>query len=105
MTARGGGRISSGARVRRAVDGDRLRELARYTRDPRGLDESEQEPRRYLFLATVSATATGPNRVTLDRHGVSIPNVRYLASYSPTVSDVVLCEYVGDDVIVWGEFA
>lgn len=92
-------------RTRRIVDADRFRELARFARDPRGLDENDQEPRRYLFLATVSATATVPNRVTLDRHGVSIPNVRYLASYSPTVSDVVLAEYVGDDVIVWGGFA
>lgn len=92
-------------RTRRILDGDRFRELARFARDPRGLDELEQEPRRYLFLATVSATAAGPNRVTLTRHGASIPNVRYLASYSPSVSDTVLAEYVGDDVIVWGKFA
>ena len=90
---------------RRILDQDALREAARFIRDPRGLDPTERDPDRYLFLASVSATATGPNRVTLNRQGVSIPNVRYLASYSPTVSDTVLAEYVGDDVIVWGKFA
>lgn len=92
-------------KVRRVVDGDRLRELARYARDSRGLGNEETEPRRYVFLATVSATATSPNRVTLTRHTASIPNCRYLASYSPTVSDTVLAEYIGDQVIVWGKFA
>lgn len=89
----------------RILDQDALREAARFIRDPNGLDPIERSPDRYLFLATVLATQTSPNRVTLSRQGVSIPNVRYLASYSPSVSDVVLAEYVGDDVIVWGKFA
>lgn len=89
----------------RLVDAARYRELARLTRAARGLDPAERVPLSYKFLAEVTATVSSPNRVTLDRHGTSIPNARYLASYSPTVTDIVLCEYLGDDVIVWGKFA
>lgn len=91
--------------MRRPVDQDRLRQLARAARAPRGRGQAELVPARYVFLAEVTATQTTPNRVTLDRHGTAITGARYLAHYSPTVTDTVLCEYVGDELVVWGKFA
>jgi hypothetical protein len=89
----------------RYIDPERVRSLARAARQPRGLSAGERLSERFLFTATVTATATAPNRLTLDRHGTAIPGVRYLASYTPGIGDTVLAEYVGDDVMVWGEFA
>lgn len=91
--------------MKRIIDTDRLRQLALAARNPGGYEREQRLPARYLFDATVTATHTGPNRVDLDRHGTAILNVRYLASYSPTVADVVRCEYVGDELMIWGKFA
>jgi hypothetical protein len=85
---------------RSPIDPDVLRTLVRRARNPRGIARDERLPQRYLFNATV--TAVGSGVVTIDRHGVSIPNVAHLAAYSPSVSDLVRCEFVGDDVMCWG---
>ena len=88
----------------RIVDGDRYRQLARLVRSPRGLTEGEKLPDRYIFLATVSVWDNVPPRhVHLDRHGTLIEECRYMASYTPAVNDVVVAEFIGDDVIVWGK--
>jgi hypothetical protein len=45
------------------------------------------------------------HRVTLTLSGSTVPisNVRYLASYTPTIGDVVFCVVVRGDIIVLGE--
>lgn len=58
-----------------------------------------------LDTGVVTATATGPSSVTLKINGSSVarPGIAYLASYSPTVGDVVRILTVGRDRLVIGK--
>lgn len=60
-----------------------------------------------LRWAVVSATSTGPARVTLLLSGSSVttPAVRYLASYTPVVGQVVAVLQQGSDLLVLGTLA
>ena len=59
----------------------------------------------FLRYGVVSAVTTGPNRVSVKISGstTAITGVRYLASYSPTTSDVVVCLLNDSDLIVLGK--
>lgn len=58
-----------------------------------------------LHYAVVSAITTGPSRVSIKLSGsaTAIVGIRYLASYTPTVSDVVICLVGDSDIIVIGK--
>lgn len=60
-----------------------------------------------MFWATVTAIASGPASLTLLISGSStpIPNIRYAASYTPTVADVVFGLSIGPDFVVLGKIA
>jgi len=45
------------------------------------------------------------NEVTLNTGSGTIPNVRYLDSYSPSTGDTVWCIESGNDIIVLGKLA
>jgi hypothetical protein len=59
----------------------------------------------FLRYGVVSAVTTSPNRVSVKISGsaTAITGVRYLASYSPTTSDVVVCLLSDNDLIVLGK--
>lgn len=67
------------------------------------------DPRTRLRLrqGVVTATATVPNRVTITIGGSpdTVSGVRYLASYSPTVTDTVWLIQNGTDLLVLGKLA
>lgn len=67
------------------------------------------DPRKRLRLrqGVVTATATVPNRVTLTIGGSTdtVTDVRYLASYSPTIADTVWLLQNGTDLLVLGKLA
>lgn len=57
--------------------------------------------------AVVTATAASPNSLTIRLSGgtATVAGVRYLASYTPTVNDVVLVDQDGTDLVVLGKLA
>lgn len=59
----------------------------------------------FIRYGVVSAITTSPNRVSVRVSGsaTAITGVRYLASYTPTVSDVVVCLLNNTDLIVLGK--
>lgn len=69
--------------------------------------DATRTPGPQLRQGVVTATATGPNRVTIKLGGstVAIAGVRYLASYSPTVNDTVFVLANGVDLLVLGKLA
>jgi hypothetical protein len=58
-----------------------------------------------IHFAVVSAITTGPSRVSIRISGAATPvtGIRYLSSYTPTVSDVVVCIVNENDIIVLGK--
>lgn len=58
-----------------------------------------------IHFAVVSAITTGPNRVSIRISGAAtaVTGIRYLSSYTPTVSDVVVCIVNENDIIVLGK--
>lgn len=61
--------------------------------------------RIFIHYGVVSAVTTGPSRVSVKVSGATtaITGVRYLASYTPTVNDVVVCLFYDNDFIVLGK--
>jgi hypothetical protein len=59
----------------------------------------------FLRYGVISAVTYSPSRVSVKVSGsaTAITGVRYLASYSPTVSDVVVCILSDNDLIVLGK--
>ena len=59
----------------------------------------------FLRYGVVSAVTFSPNRVSVKLSGsnTAITGVRYLASYSPNTSDVVVCLLNDSDLIVLGK--
>lgn len=59
----------------------------------------------FLRYGVVSAVTFSPSRVSVKLSGSATPitGVRYLASYSPTTSDVVVCLLNDSDLIVLGK--
>jgi hypothetical protein len=59
----------------------------------------------FLRYGVINAVTTGPSRVSVRLSGsaTAITGVRYLASYSPTTSDVVVCLLNDSDLIVLGK--
>lgn len=43
--------------------------------------------------------------ITIGGSDVTVPGVRYMASYSPTVADIVWVDLIGDDPLVIGKQA
>lgn len=60
---------------------------------------------RIVRWGVIDATHTSPNRVDVLMNGTVIPDVRYLASYSPSVSDTVMMLLEGSDLVVIGTIA
>lgn len=58
-----------------------------------------------LRFGVITARTNGNTRVSLTISGgtTAITGIRYLASYTPTVSDVVVCLVNDNDVIVLGK--
>ena len=58
-----------------------------------------------MHFAVVSAVTTGPSRVSIKLSGATtaITGIRYLASYTPLVNDVVVCLTNSTDIIVLGK--
>jgi hypothetical protein len=58
-----------------------------------------------IHFAVVSAITTGPSRVSIRISGAAtaVTGIRYLSSYTPTVSDVVVCIVNENDIIVLGK--
>jgi hypothetical protein len=67
----------------------------------------QQNTSLFLRYGVVSAVTSSPNRVSIKLSGsqTAVVGIRYLASYSPTVSDVVVCLVSDSDVIVLGKLA
>ena len=61
--------------------------------------------RIYIHYGVVSAVTTLPSRVSVRISGATtaITGVRYLASYTPTLNDVVVCLFYDNDIIVLGK--
>ena len=61
----------------------------------------------YVRYGVISAVTVSPNRVSVKVSGAStaVTGIRYLASYSPTVNDVVVCLLNDNDLIVLGKLA
>lgn len=59
----------------------------------------------FVHFGVVTAVTTGPSRISLKVSGstTAITGIRYLASYSPSVSDVVVCLFNDRDLIVLGK--
>jgi len=67
----------------------------------------DQNVRISICYGVVTATNVSPNSVDIELSGssTSVTDVRYLASYSPSVSDVVVCLVNKGDVLVLGDLA
>lgn len=65
----------------------------------------QSNQRLFIHYGVVSAVTTGPNRVSVRISGATsaITGVRYMASYTPTVNDIVVCLFYDNDIIVLGE--
>lgn len=65
------------------------------------------ENNKHIFIryGVVSAVTTGPSRVSVKVSGATtaVTGVRYLASYTPTLNDVVVCLLNDNDLIVLGK--
>lgn len=61
--------------------------------------------RLFLSYGVVSAVTTLPSRVSVKISGSStaVTGIRYMASYTPTVNDVVVCLLYDKDIIVLGK--
>lgn len=59
----------------------------------------------FIHFGVVSAITTGPSRISVRISGsaTAITGIRYLASYTPTVNDVVVCLFNDKDLIVLGK--
>ncbi len=59
----------------------------------------------FIHYGVVTALTTSPSRISVQVSGATtaITGVRYLASYTPTVADVVVCLFYDNDIIVIGE--
>ena len=59
----------------------------------------------FIHFGVVTALTTSPSRISLKVSGATtaITGVRYLASYTPTVADIVVCLFYENDIIVLGE--
>jgi hypothetical protein len=59
----------------------------------------------FIRYGVVSAITTGPSRISVKVSGATtaVTGVRYLSSYTPTVSDVVVCILNDKDLIVLGK--
>jgi hypothetical protein len=59
----------------------------------------------FIRYGVVSAVTTSPNRVSVKVSGSTTPitGIRYLASYTPTTLDVVVCLLNENDLIVLGK--
>jgi hypothetical protein len=60
-----------------------------------------------IIWGVVVSLQTAPNSLTisLGASTVAVPGFRYLASYTPTIADVVAIILVGDDPFVLGQRA
>jgi len=67
----------------------------------------DQNVRISIHYGKVTAVAVSPNSISVRLSGSStaVTGVKYLASYSPTVNDVVVCLVNKGDVLVLGELA
>ena len=65
----------------------------------------ENNKNMFVRFGVVSAVTTGPSRVSVKVSGATtaITGIRYLASYTPTVNDVVVCLLNENDLIVLGK--
>lgn len=59
----------------------------------------------FIRYGVVSAVTTGPSRISVRVSGsaTAVTGVRYLASYTPLVNDVVVCLFNDKDLIVLGK--
>jgi hypothetical protein len=59
----------------------------------------------FIRYGVISAVTTGPSRVSVKISGstTAMTGIRYLSSYTPTVSDVVVCLLNDKDLIVLGK--
>jgi hypothetical protein len=59
----------------------------------------------FIRYGVISAITTGPSRVSVKISGsaTAMTGIRYLSSYTPTVSDVVVCLLNDKDLIVLGK--
>lgn len=59
----------------------------------------------FIHFGVVTALTTSPSRISLKVSGATtaITGVRYLASYTPTVADIVVCLFYDNDIIVLGK--
>lgn len=64
-----------------------------------------QNTKLSFHQGVVTAIGTSPNSVTINLSGGTdtISGVRYLASYTPTVSDVVFLIINNNDIVVLGK--
>jgi hypothetical protein len=63
---------------------------------------------RRVWAVVVAIQMTPVHSLTLHISGnttTPIPGIRYLSSYSPTVTDVVIAEFWGSDLVVLGRMA
>lgn len=65
------------------------------------------QPVLQMSWGVVSAATTAPNAVTVRLDGSASPTagLRYLATYTPTVNDVVAIVQAGSDFLVIGKLA
>lgn len=61
--------------------------------------------RRQAVVATVNAGPPKSVDIKIAKSDTVIPNVRYLSSYVPSVSDTVWVDDLGGDLIVIGDLA
>ena len=65
----------------------------------------ENNKHMFIRFGVVTARTSGNTRISVQISGATtaITGVRYLASYTPTVSDVVVCLINDNDLIVLGK--
>jgi hypothetical protein len=65
----------------------------------------ENKQRTFIHFGVVTARTSGNTRISVQVSGATTPitGVRYLASYTPTVNDVVVCLFYDNDIIVLGK--
>jgi len=67
----------------------------------------DQSVRLSIHYGKVTAVAVSPNSVSVKLSGstTAVSGVRYMASYSPTVNDIVVCVVDKGNVFILGELA
>ena len=65
----------------------------------------QNNQKTFIHYGVVTARTSGNTRLSVQVSGATtaITGVRYLASYSPTVADIVVCLFYDNDIIVLGE--